>query len=235
VKNRSYVVFAEADGKYYSCTTSVAMTDAADIRNCNVVRKLDKGEMFTAVGEPEEDKSSGILRTEGKALKDEKVGWITIKGNAGTIYADASSKHYTVVTETPLQKQFSSETSDTIRMLVVGEAIHSLEGPKDETYPPQIRMKGRLLSDDAVGWITKVDNVRPWSPYYKCVISTPLRSSDDAEAEVIRQLSVGETVELQEGPIEQSKEVRMKARAEKDGAVGWVTIKTADGKKVMQS
>jgi hypothetical protein len=120
-------------------------------------------------------------------------------------------------------------------MLVVGEAIHSLEGPKDETYPPQIRMKGRLLSDDAVGWITKVDNVRPWSPYYKCVISTPLRSSDDAEAEVIRQLSVGETVELQEGPIEQSKEVRMKARAEKDGAVGWVTIKTADGKKVMQS
>jgi len=235
VKNRSDAVFAEADGKYYLCTTSVAMTDAVDIKNCNVVRKLDKGEMFTALGEPEEDKSSGILRIEGKALKDEKVGWITIKGNAGTIYADASSKHYTVVAETPLQKGFNSETSDTIRMLVAGEAIHSLEGPKEETYPPEIRMKGRLLSDDTVGWITKADNVRPWSPFFKCLIATPLHSSDDAEAEVIRQLAVGETVELQEGPVEQSKEVRMKARAEKDGAVGWVTIKTADGKKVMQS
>jgi len=236
VKNRSDAIFAEADGKYYMCTTSVAMTDAVDIKNCNVVRKLDKGEMFTALGEPEEDKSSGILRIEGKALKDKKVGWITIKGNAGTIYADASSKHYTVVAETPLQKHFSSETSGTIRMLVVGEAIHSLEGPKEETYPPQIRMKGRLLSDDTVGWITKADNVRPWSPYYKCVIATPLRCSDDTEAEVIRQLSVGETVELQEGPMEQSDgAVRMKARAEKGGAVGWVTIKTADGKKVMQS
>jgi len=233
VKNRSDVTFAEADGKHYMCTTSVAMTDAADIKNCNVVRKLEKGELFEALGETQECPTSGITRVEGKCLKDDKVGWITIKGNAGTTYADAS-KHYTILTETPLQKGFASDTSDTVRMLVVGEAIQGLE-TKEETYPDEIRMKGQLFSDGTVGWITKADNVRPWSPYYKCLTATPLRLSDDAEAEVIRQLSVGETVELQEGPVEQSKEVRMKARAEKDGAVGWVTIKTADGKKLMQS
>jgi len=236
VKDKNGTAFTEPDGKYYSCTTSVAMTDEEDIKNCNVIRKLDKGEMFIVLEGPNEDKSAGILRVKGKTLKDDKIGWVTIKGNAGTIYADQSSKHYTVLQEVPMQKKMDSLTAETVRMLAVGEALQALEAPKEETFPPEVRMKGRALSDDAVGWITKKDNVRPWSPYYKCIVATPIHSTVAVEeAEVVRQLDAGETAELVEGPMEEGKTLRMKARAEKDGAIGWVTIRDASGKQLLES
>jgi len=236
VRDRKGTIFAEADGKYYTCTTSVAMTDEQDIKQCNVVKRLDKGEMFIALEDPVTDSSAGITRVRGKTVKDEKVGWITVKGNAGTVYADASSKHFTVLREVPLQKRFATAGAEDVRTLAEGEAVLALEGPKEEAYPPEVRLKGRALSDDAVGWITKADNVRPWSPYYKCMVATPLHSTLAPEgAQVLRQLEVGEIVELLEGPVEEGPEMRMKGRAEKDRAVGWVTIKNADGKHILVS
>jgi len=239
VRDKQGVTYAEADNKYYSCITSVAMTDDQDIKTCNVIRKLEKGEMFLAVGEPVVDEGAGITRMNGKALKDNKLGWITIKGNAGTVYADTTTKHFTVLREVPLQKTFSTLAgkSQVVRQLEDGEALQVLDGPKEETYPAEVRLKGRALSDDAVGWITKAaDNVRPWTPSYKCLDSTPLHSSRSPEgAEVVRQLETGETVELLEGPLPEGGLMRMKGRAEKDRAVGWVTIRSAEGKKFMAS
>jgi len=159
-------VLAEPDGQYYSCITSVAMTDEQDIKNCNVMRKLNEGEVFTVLEGPVDDKVAGITRVKGKAMKDEAEGWITIKGNAGTVYAQASSKHYTVKEDVPLHKVFASTDATVIRVLEKGEAMHALEGPKDETIPPAVRVKGRAQSDGAVGWITlKGENMRPWSPF----------------------------------------------------------------------
>merc|ERR1712194_736399 len=97
-KDRFGVVFAEVSvGKYYSCTATVAITDEQDIKNCKVVRKMTTGEMFTLVEGPIEDKDAGITRLKGKCLKDELEGWITVKGNAGTVYVEPSSKYYSVV------------------------------------------------------------------------------------------------------------------------------------------
>jgi len=71
-KDQKGVQFAEQDVKYYSCTTSVAMTDDLDIKNCKVIRKLNVGELFTVEEGPHEDKDAGISRVKGKALSDEK-------------------------------------------------------------------------------------------------------------------------------------------------------------------
>jgi len=165
-KDQKGVQFAEQDVKYYSCTTSVAMTDDADIKNCKVVRKLIVGELFTVEEGPNEDKEAGISRVKGKALNDEKEGWITIKGNAGTIYAEASSKHYTMLAEAPLQKRFASEGAEEIRKLAKGEALQVVEGPKEEAFPPEVRVKGKALSDGVIGWITLKgsENLKPWQP-----------------------------------------------------------------------
>jgi len=214
------------------------MTDELDIKSCKVMRKLTEGEVFAVLDGPVNDKDAGITRVKGKAMKDETEGWITIKGNAGTVYAEASSKHYTVTDDVSLQKQFSSADAETVRPLEKGEALQVLEGPKEESVPPAVRVKGRALSDGSVGWITlKGDNVRPWSPYFNCLKSAPLHDAAAAEgATLIRQVTAGEVVELLEGPTkEEGQEPRMKVRAEKDGAIGWVTVKGSNGTKFFES
>jgi len=229
-------VFAEADASYYCCTTSVAMTDDQDISTCKVLRKLTVGELFIVEEGPVEDKEAGISRVRGKAVKDDQSCWITIKGNAGTVYAEASKKYWTTVAETPMQKQFSqSGTVETVRTLSKGEAFQVLEGPKEQPFPPEIRVKGRALSDGAVGWITlKGENVKPWSPYYKCLKAVSMYNQQGMEgADVVRELATGEQLELLEGPLEDGKALRMKARAEKNGSVGWVTIKDGEGNKYL--
>merc|ERR1712176_326861 len=86
-------VYAEANQKLYVCTQSIAMTDVQDIKSCKVVRKLAVGEFFEVSGEIAVDKEASVSRIEGKALKDGKSGWITLKGNAGTVYAEQTTKY----------------------------------------------------------------------------------------------------------------------------------------------
>jgi len=238
VRDRAGTVFAEADGKYSSCTSSVAMTDNMDIKDCKVIRKLAAGELFTVEEGPIEEKEAGITRVKGKTMKDELDGWITIKGNAGTVYAEASTKHFCVLQDTPLTKKFSSSNSgEEVRVLAKGEAMQVLEGPKEESFPPETRFKGRALSDGALGWVTMTSkSVKSWTPFYKCKVVAPLHDQIGAEgATVVRQVEVAEVLELLEGPTQEGDELRMKARAEKDGAVGWITIKDAEGKRLFES
>lgn len=229
-------VFAEADNKYYSCTSSVAMTDSMDIKDCKVVRKLAVGELFTVEEGPLVAEDAGVTRVKGKAIKDDVVGWITIKGNAGTVYAEASSKHFCVLQDVPLTKKFASAgAADDVRILEKGEAMQVLEGPKEETHTPETRIKGRALSDGAVGWISlKKGNTKPWTPYYKCKASVPMHEAAVVAegATALREIEAGEAVELLEGPVMEGDLVRMKCRAEKDGKVGWVTVKDAAGKRL---
>jgi len=237
-KDKRGVIFAEADNKYYSCTSSVAMTDNRDIKDCKVIRKLAVGELFTLEEGPVEDKEAQISRVKGKTVKDDQEGWITIKGNAGTVYAEPSTKHYCVLQDMPLSKKFQSSSSgEEVRVLTKGEAMQVLEGPKEETFQPETRVKCKAMSDGAVGWITNTSsNVKPWTPYYKCKAAAPLHDQLTVEgAALVRQVEVAETLELLEGPAQDGEELRMKARADKDGATGWVTIKDSKGKRFFES
>merc|ERR1719436_1409417 len=122
------------------------MTDNVDIKACKVVRKLAVNEVFIAEEGPIEEQDSGVTRVKGRAVQDDAVGWVTIKGNAGTVYAEASTKHYRVSKETPLQKKFAS-MAETTRLLASGEVVEVLEGPKEESFPPEVRVRCRAASD----------------------------------------------------------------------------------------
>lgn len=78
---------------YYTIATPVVMTDAPDIKNCNKIRKLNQGEIFTTLEEPEVHKASGFTRLHGKAVRDDKEGWITLIGIAGTSSAVVIADH----------------------------------------------------------------------------------------------------------------------------------------------
>merc|ERR1712187_945219 len=79
LKDTDEVVYAGPNTKLYTCKASVAMTDSEDINTCKVIRKLAEGEQFEASSEPQVEEKSGITRLAGKALKDDKTGWITVK------------------------------------------------------------------------------------------------------------------------------------------------------------
>merc|ERR1719277_2432647 len=100
------------------------MTDSMDIKDCKVVRKLAVGELFTVLEGPTVAEDAGIPRVRGKSVQDDKEGWITVKGNAGTVYAEPSTKHYCVLQDTALSKKFSSaDAGGQVRTLEKGEAI----------------------------------------------------------------------------------------------------------------
>jgi len=231
VKDKTGAIFAEADGKYYVTTSSVAITDVKDVKDCKVLRKLASGELFTVLEGPVEEES-GIVRVKGQTVKDELIGWVTIKGNAGTVFAQASAKHYRVLKDIPLTKHFSSSNpGEEVRMLAKGEAMQVMEGPREEKFEAASRAKVKAVNDGVSGWITvQREYLKNWTPFYKCKVAAPVHESISLDGAVeLRQATVGEAFELLEGPTVDGDILRMRARAEKDGATGWVTIKNGEG------
>merc|ERR1712048_1143311 len=182
------------------------------------------------------DAETGIQRLSGKALKDGKEGWITTKGNAGTIYAEADSKKYFVEKEVELQDKFQSQGAKTLRKLEPGETFTLLEGPRGETAPPEHRIKVRCLSDGKLGWVTKkAGGMKNASTAYRCLAAVTLSDSRAGASiegsKVLKEFQKGEVVELLEGPVEEGKELRIKV-ATKDGLVGWTTLKSEEGRRL---
>jgi len=153
IRDKQGTVFAEGEGKFYTCVSTVAITDNFDIKDCKVVKKLQVGEIMAVVEGPVVQEESGVTRVKARTLDDDQVGWVTVKGNAGTSYATASKAHYAVVKEAKLQKAITSN-SDVVRMLEVGETVKVTEGPKEEVHHAALRVKVKATSDGAVGWVT---------------------------------------------------------------------------------
>jgi len=235
LRDRDSTVFAEANTKLYVCKAPVAMTDSSDIQSSKVIRKLAIDETFMADnGELHEDPASGIFRLQGKAMKDGKKGWITTKGNAGTVFAELMPKVYSVLKDVNVYKGITEDSKAVVRKLEAGETMQVLEGPKEEKVESESRIKVRALSDKALGWISeKAAIIKPWNPVYKCTVSTPIkekRACDD-DTKTIRDLTKGELIEHVEGPFFDGEDIVMKGRAKKDGAMGYIVIKSSEGKR----
>merc|ERR1719482_147165 len=139
----------------------------------------------------------------------------------------------------PLQASFESD-SPKLKTLDEGASFELLKGPFEETPNATVRVKGIVNSSGQQGWFTiEGDNLKPWGSRYRCVNSTAINDIMDVsseEARTLRKLDVGETVELLEGPkLEASVGImRFRARAERDGVVGWVSIAGNQGKPFLR-
>jgi len=239
IKDKRGLVYAEASSMY-KCVSPVAITDGQDVATCKVLRKLAEGEIFTMLEGPVKDESSGIERVKGK-MKDDKVGWVTVKGNAGTVYAAASKKHWTILRDTELQKQKRQQPgvaakSDEKYLLKAGDNFEALESPFEEVVESESRVKGRVLGDGSIGWmaITK-ENVKSWKASYKCSHTTKMQDACNPEgAGEVREIQAGEVLQLIDGPSVEGKLLRVRCRADRDGKIGWLSISDADGKKLLK-
>merc|ERR1740123_827889 len=97
-------------------------------------------------------------------------GWVTTKGNAGSVYAIESGRTCTITTKTTLQNRFNSEFAKDVRALEVDETVELLEGPKEEKADAPLRVQGRASTDGQLGWVTlRKGTMKLWSARYRCL------------------------------------------------------------------
>lgn len=218
--------------KIMICKVITSVTSTFDIQEAKTIRKLDVNEILEVLEGPIEDTTRHLMRCRIKAKKDDEEGWVTTKGNQGTIFTEKVERHY-ICTEAHNLEARVAIGSDTVRTLDVDEVFEALDVPKTELMEGVERMRGRSLTGDVDGWLTfSKQNLQPWSPHYKCVHSTTIHDRlTIAEAKTIRRLEVSETLEAVEAPVweEAAGVLRVRARAEKDGLIGFVTIKGNQG------
>lgn len=177
------------------------------------------------------------MRIKAKTHRDNKEGYVTLKGNQGTAYVEESSKHYKCTAAVSLEDRFPSG-SKALRMLEVGETFEISEGPKSETKIGASRIRGRNIGDGKEGWATWTKrSMYSWSPHHSCKSSIALHDGLEVEsAKLVRKLEVGESLEALEPPqLEKGGVLRVRLRAEKDGATGFATVKGNQGTVYLES
>lgn len=123
IRNSTGSVNATLCSDIFCCTTKIAMTDGLNVKTCKARRKLAPGEVLTVLEGPVVDEASSMKRIRAKASMDNLEGWVTVQGNAGTVFAEKSSKHYKILQEVPLHKLYKLSDQDLIRKLAEGELV----------------------------------------------------------------------------------------------------------------
>jgi hypothetical protein len=229
---------AQPSTSSWRVVAAIALTDARDIRQCNVLRKLDRDELLTVLEGPTAEGNAGLLRIRVKATKDNAEGWVTTQGNAGSVFAKEAGKQYKMSKPVPLHREFGSESADTLRILEVDELLELLEEPREETSDASTRVRVRVAADGRTGWLSQTDsNLQPWSAQYTCENSIAMQDACEVgTAQLVRMVDVGETVQLLDGPVEDTEVgvMRIKCQAARDGATGWMTISGNQGKTYLK-
>lgn len=207
------------------CKQGVAITTTFDISGGKSLRKLTVGEALQILEGPTKDEKRNFTRIKARSRVDGVEGWVTMQGNQGTSYVEETDSHYVCTQEAALQRAFGTDSAEH-RKLQVGEVFEVADGPKAETRDGYFRVKG------PDGWVTlSAHNFKEWTAQYRCSEGTALTEAVELKSKAVRQLEVGECLESLETPVSEqaSGAVRMRVRAEKDGAVGFATVRDAQG------
>jgi len=218
--------------KLLVCRQSIAITTTFDISEGKALRKLDVGELLEPVEGPQDDPVRSMTRIKARSKEDGKEGWVTMKGNQGTSYIEETSRFCVCRRKTGLESKFSTSSSG-LRSVEEGDIFEVLEGPRSDVKEGAHRVRGRVLSDGSEGWFTLSSRTTtPWAPLYKCAQNTTMTEGlTIKEAKQVRKLEPGEVLEALESPQPEKAAgvIRVRVRAEKDGAIGFATVQGNQG------
>lgn len=142
---------------YMTCVKSTVMSLDVPIKS-KTIRKLEHMEIFQVMDGPLKEDGAGVMRVKCLAVNDDAVGWMTIAGNQGTSFLEATGNFYACVTEAAMTDGPTIQDSKTIRKVAKGEIIEVLEFGKRDISLDIRRIKGRSRLDGSVGWITLAGN-----------------------------------------------------------------------------
>eukprot|EP00927_Polykrikos_kofoidii_P084335 TRINITY_DN8855_c0_g2_i1.p1 TRINITY_DN8855_c0_g2~~TRINITY_DN8855_c0_g2_i1.p1 ORF type:complete len:1963 (+),score=523.65 TRINITY_DN8855_c0_g2_i1:91-5979(+) len=224
--------------KLLVCKQSIALTTAFDISVGKAVRKLEVGEFLEALEDESIDEGRKIVRVKARTLQDKSEGWVTVRGNHGTSYMEASEKLMVCRRRVALDPRLNSTGSTPTRFIEVGELFESTDAPKSETRSGALRVRGRTTCDEE-GWFSlTTKTAQTWSSRYRCEKSTAMSHdmSSSATSKAFRKIEVGEIVEAIALPVleKSTSIIRVRCRAEKDGATGCAIVRGDHGVEILQ-
>lgn len=216
---------------YVMVSKEIAFTSELEIKSSKTLRKLQLQEVLEIKGNSHIDTDSGLVRVKARAVNDGFEGWVTLKGNAGSSFLSPTLKpYYSLETGAELTEQFSSN-SKILRELRRGEVVEVLVGPKIEKGIVVMRLRGKAVKDEKVGWVTlsapEIENLKQSTKFLICKSAIAITDKFDiAAGKPIRKLDKGDSVEVLEGPVEDAerKLFRVKGRC-RDGKEGWITTR----------
>jgi len=168
VRDMSGTIFASPSEKIYTCKAAIAMTDNLQVKLAKPLRKLAVGELLELIDDDTKEdgeKDKAVQRVNCRALRDGKEGWITSKGNQGTIFLEPC-KTYRVEREAPLRERVEKSCA-AVRTLEVGEVVKALGNPREERPAFRKGVRVRSCEDGSTGWVLffvgQNDPLRPWT------------------------------------------------------------------------
>lgn len=214
--------------KLLVCKQIIAITTTFDISGSKPLRKLEVDETLEITEEAKRDEKRGLYRVKAKATRDGKEGWVTLKGNHGTAYIEESDNYYVCTRSVPLEARFTSG-SNASRSLEVGEVVELSDGPRTEVKEGARRLNGRSRDGDSL-WFSMSNSVQVWPGRYMCETAAGFHDGLSSASAKLRDLEAGEVLEALDLPVynADSKEMRVRARARKDRAVGYATVVDAE-------
>jgi len=144
----------------YKVVRPTVLTTDISALDSTVLAKLETGEVVELIGdeEPTMDEAADLTRIRVRRLRDGQEGWVTVRGNSGTVFLQLGGDRLTVAKETSLTESVSIGGQDPLRQLRVGEILDIMgEETLDETSG-LLRARVRAQNDGKVGWATKIGN-----------------------------------------------------------------------------
>ncbi|CAJ1439870.1 unnamed protein product [Effrenium voratum] len=139
--------------RHYVCKSTIAMTDVEDITSCKVLCKIQSGDLLEALGDPVEGEPGAIPRRRFLACGSGQEGWVTLTGNAGTVYLEQSQRHWLVASSVALRLSTDDEA---LAKRALKEELFEEKARRTVRPKPQVQMKARSLVDWTVGWVSFV-------------------------------------------------------------------------------
>lgn len=208
---------------YFSCAREVPLTSGFDMNRTQILRKIRRNELVELLEDRFSGGMQGLRRIRCRCVTDGLEGWITLRPPLGMPFLIAAEKPLLTCNEDLQLEADEAGGAVAARMLRAEEGVELLLGPQERTS----RAKVRAFLDGAEGWLkASPQQLRTFSPYYRCVRSVALYSTlPTASAATIRCLDVGEEVLLEAGPKVDAGSSRLKVTASRDGASGWAMLK----------
>lgn len=224
---KPYLHFEEASGK-------LPLQRACESCSEHTGEALVGGDVVEVLEGPRREDPREIARVRGKALRDGKAGWTTLKDSRSLGPCFELARTMVCKASTALTSEFDVRTCKAIRKLEPGEVLEQIEPAREDEDTKMTRVRVRCSSDGNEGWATAKGNagtiyISESFGHQKCILAVPLETNYASGSKALRTIETGELFEVLEGPSKELKEGEMRAhvRSVADQREGWFTVTPA--------